>query len=593
MPNNALPILDNLPGMLYRCLADESWSFQYVSGGCCFLTGFMPSDLIESKKISHKSLVYPGDLEIVLNGIKSAIARGSSYFLRYRIVDSLGAPRQVLEQGRAVMSESGELLYLDGFIAADEGPKVAGDSCGNTFMDLHSCDMIRALPDLMFVLDREGYFLQYKEARGFKLPFAFDKIDGRNIKEVFPGRLAAQIELFAERALQTAEVQDFDFQLPVSGVTREYEARVTISGAGDTLVIVRDITERKQMERQLKYMNLHDPLTGLYNRAYFEQEMKRFDGGRRALGIIICDVDGLKLVNDTLGHETGDALLIASSRMIRGAFRGGDMVARIGGDEFAVLLPDSDSSMLKKAADRIQAAIERYNAANPDQLLSISIGFSVSSDQMANTARLYREADDNMQREKLHRSRSARSSIVQALMKALEERDFITEGHTDRLQGIVEKVARNIGLSHRSITDLRLLARFHDIGKVGIPDRILFKPGPLTVDEYNEMKRHTEIGRRIAESTPDLAPISDWILKHHEWWNGEGYPHGLKGDSIPMECRILSIADAYDAMTSDRPYRKAIQHEAAVKEIARCAGSQFDPELVPVFVNLVSGRLKQ
>ena len=592
MPNNALPILDNLPGMLYRCSADEDWIFQYVSGGCSLLAGFKPSDLIESKKNSHKSLVYSRDLEIVLNGIKSAIAMRSAYYLRYRMIDSLGAPRQVIEQGRAIMSDSGELLCLEGFIAADLGARVDGGYCGKAAVDLHSCAMTEALPDLMFVLDREGYFLQYKEARGFRLPLDFDKIEGRKLDEVFPGRLAGQIRHFSERALQTAEVQEFDFQLPVSGVAREFEARATSSGTGDIFVIIRDITERMQMEKQLEYMNLHDPLTGLYNRAYLEQEMKRFDGGRQPLGIIICDLDGLKLVNDTLGHETGDTLLVEASRIIRGAFRGEDMVARIGGDEFAVLLPGSDGGMVKNADDRIQDAIEKHNEVNPDQLLSISIGFSVSDDKMINTTRLYRQADDNMNREKLHRSRSARSSIVQALMKALEERDFITEGHADRLQYIVEKMARNISLPHRSIIDLKLLARFHDIGKVGIPDRILFKPGPLTVDEYNEMKRHTEIGFRIAESAPDLAPISDWILKHHEWWNGEGYPHGLKGDSIPMECRILSIADAYDAMTTDRPYRKAMQHEAAVSEIGRCAGSQFDPELVSVFVRSVSGGLE-
>jgi HD-GYP domain-containing protein (c-di-GMP phosphodiesterase class II) len=137
------------------------------------------------------------------------------------------------------------------------------------------------------------------------------------------------------------------------------------------------------------------------------------------------------------------------------------------------------------------------------------------------------------------------------------------------------------------ITDLRLLAQFHDIGKVGIPDRILFKRGPLTSEEASEMQRHSEIGHRIAMSAPDLAPIAEFILKHHEWWNGTGYPLKLKGENIPLECRILAIADAYDAMTSDRPYRRAMPHEDAIAEIMKCKGVQFDPELVLVFIELL------
>ena len=153
------------------------------------------------------------------------------------------------------------------------------------------------------------------------------------------------------------------------------------------------------------------------------------------------------------------------------------------------------------------------------------------------------------------------------------------------MQDLVESLAIAIGLPEHKVTDLRLLAHFHDIGKVGIPDRILFKPGPLTTEEVVEMRRHCEIGHRIALSSPDLVPIADGILKHHEWWNGNGYPLGLKGEEIPLECRILSIADSYDAMTSDRPYRKGMAHEEAVAEMLRCSGTQFDPRLVQHFLD--------
>lgn len=348
--------------------------------------------------------------------------------------------------------------------------------------------------------------------------------------------------------------------------------------------IVEDITKRKMHEEQLKYLSLHDSLTGLYNRVYFEQEMRRLEVGRCfPVGMIVCDVDGLKLVNDTLGHDKGDALLVAAADVIMEAFRESDVVARIGGDEFAVLLPNSPRDVIERAFRRIRDAAERHNEAKPELPLSISIGFAVSNGKKTNMKELFKEADNNMYREKLHSSQSARSAIVNTLMKALEARDYITEGHAIRLQDLVISMAVSVGLPERRVTDLRLLAKFHDIGKVGVPDRILFKPGTLTSEEAAEMQRHCEIGHRIALSAPDLVHIADWILKHHERWDGNGYPLGLGGEEIPLECRILAIADAYDAMTSDRPYRQAITHREALAELRKCAGTQFDPQLVSKF----------
>ncbi len=350
--------------------------------------------------------------------------------------------------------------------------------------------------------------------------------------------------------------------------------------------IVRDITGRKQMEERLMYMSLHDSLTGLYNRAYFEEEMRRLEKGRSGqVGIIVCDVDGLKLVNDAKGHDAGDELLAAAANVIKDSFRGSDMVSRIGGDEFAILLPGCDRDSVEKACQRIRGAIASYNESNRGPFLSISIGFAVA-DMSSCLGNTFKEADNNMYREKLHRSQSNRSAVVRTLMKTLEMRDFATDGHAHRMQALVTGLAKAVGLTC-NITDLCLLARFHDVGKVGIPDSILLKPGPLTPEETMEMRRHSEIGHLIAAAPPDLAPIADWILKHHEWWDGRGYPLGLKGEEIPLECRMLAIADAYDAMTNDRPHRKALSHREAVAELTRCAGTQFDPVLVPVFIRML------
>ena len=200
---------------------------------------------------------------------------------------------------------------------------------------------------------------------------------------------------------------------------------------------------------------------------------------------------------------------------------------------------------------------------------------------------MLKEADDEMYRQKLSSTHSNRNVVVQTIMKMLEIRDYATEGHSQRMGELAVDLAERIGLPNNSKNDLRLLAQFHDLGKIGIPDQILLKPGPLTAEERKEIERHAEIGHRIAMVVPEFLPVADLILKHHEWWNGAGYPLGLKGEAIPVENRILSIVDAFDAMTNDRPYRAAMTQSAAIEELRRCRGSQFDPALVDEFIALL------
>lgn len=352
--------------------------------------------------------------------------------------------------------------------------------------------------------------------------------------------------------------------------------------------IAADITDLKVGEEKLKYLSLHDSLTRLYNRIFFEEEMSRIEKARyKTIGIISCDVDGLKLVNDTLGHEQGDKLLIAAATVIKDSFREGDLVARIGGDEFSIILPNTTESAVENACQRIQESVVTHNAAHPEVPLSISVGFAVSSRIYRNLKGLFKDADNNMYRKKLDHTQSVRSTIVKTLMNTLKARDHTTEKHVTRLEKLLANMAVLIELPESISSDLSLLAKFHDIGKVGISDVILFKEGPLTSEEWTEMKRHCEIGYRIALSAPELIPIADWILKHHEWWNGQGYPLGIHGEEIPIECRLLAIADAYEALTSGRPYRRRCSNVEAVAELLTHSGTQFDPILVKKFVQML------
>ncbi|MGQ9558194.1 MAG: CHASE4 domain-containing protein [Desulfurispora sp.] len=385
------------------------------------------------------------------------------------------------------------------------------------------------------------------------------------------------------------------------GLTGDLSARVKVPGRDEISDLAGKINEMlaalelsrnelRASNEQFRRLSLYDTLTGLTSRTGFQQEMQRLEKEPDLpLAVVVCDVNNLKTVNDSLGHEAGDRLLQTAAGIISQTFAdwAGRIVARLGGDEFAVVLPGADREAVQGAVQRLEQNVAAYNQHGNTLPLSISCGFAVQQHPGERAVDLYKAADDMMYRQKLLQKQNAASTIFQAVNRALEIKDFLQQGHAERLQEIMYKMAGPAGLPEQALDNLRLLARYHDIGKVGVPDSILFKPGPLVGAELAEMRRHCETGYRIAQAIPELQPVAEWILKHHEWWNGQGYPLGLRGEEIPLPCRLLAIADAYDAMTSHQPYRPALSPEHAAAEIKRCAGTQFDPALAELFLTAI------
>ncbi len=351
--------------------------------------------------------------------------------------------------------------------------------------------------------------------------------------------------------------------------------------------IVRDISNRKRSEAKIKYLSFHDSLTKLYNRNFFEEEVKRLDSERLLpISLIIGDVNGLKLINDTFGHKKGDELLCSISKILKNCFRKEDIVARWGGDEFIAILPQTSNKDAQRIIKRIK---KRCFSESCRQLtLSISLGCATKESKDQDLNALIKEAEDRMYRHKLIENRSTRSRIISSLEKTLEERDYETEEHMKRMKLLSKKMGQRLNLTQSELDELNLLATLHDIGKIALADHIILKPGKLTSDEWKTIKKHPEIGYRIASQSPELILIADSILSHHEKWDGTGYPRGLKGDKIPFAARIISVLDAFDAMTNDRPYRKAIGRDRAMDEIIRCSGTQFDPKIVSAFIELAT-----
>ncbi len=369
---------------------------------------------------------------------------------------------------------------------------------------------------------------------------------------------------------------------------------VSFSGAkiNDNCVIAfcQDISERKEREFRIEYLSFHDSLSNVYNRAFFEEESKRLNAEQHfPLSYIVSDINGLKLINDTFGHAVGDRFLIETAKILKTNTRKDAVVARVGGDEFALLLPLTSSSEAQIVVNRIRLACQETRIEiNKERLtLSVALGYDTKTDSAENFEYISKSAEDSMYRQKLVERDSYHSSLLQSLRTSLFERSHETEEHASRLVSLTKSLGKAMGLNDLQLNDLELFSALHDIGKISIDNNILTKTSGLTENEWLEMKKHPGIGYRIAMASPDLKSIAEYILCHHERWDGKGYPQGLHGESTPLLSRILAIADAYDAMTSDRSYRKALAKDIAIAEISKNSGTQFDPGIVKLFLKIM------
>jgi len=370
-----------------------------------------------------------------------------------------------------------------------------------------------------------------------------------------------------------------------SKISMEVTGR-TVKNLGDELVrieILGNINEQRKAEKRIRYLSFHDKLTELYNRVYFEKVLANIYKDRQLpLNFLICDLNGLKLVNDTFGYEEGDKLLKRLAKILKYCAREEDIIARWGEDEFFIIMPRSSEEDVRE----LQSRVRKICAKTRDQKipLNISIGISTRESINQNLSDVIKEAENNMYKNKLLERKSIYNSIIASLERVLWEKNRETKEHAERLKRLILKLGIAINLPQNKLDELVLLCALHDIGKVAIPDKILSKKGKLNSREWKIIKRHPEIGYKIAESTPQIAPIAEDILAHHERWDGTGYPQGLKERDIPINACIAAIVDAYDVMITGRPYKEPISEREAIEELKRCSGTQFHPILVEKFI---------
>ena len=353
------------------------------------------------------------------------------------------------------------------------------------------------------------------------------------------------------------------------------------------VLVFRDVTEKKQRQREFQYQSEHDFLTGLYNRRYFVESYQTLNTpGHFPLGIVMFDVNGLKIINDAYGHDAGDLALKTVAAVLKQTFEAKDVVTRIGGDEFAVLLPNTSLKTMQEHKDALRLGMADHPIKNV--VLSIATGYEITSDSNRTLDDMLKTAENHMYRHKLAEGVSVRNRAIQAIQNTLTEKYDAERIHSERVSAYSRRIGEALQLNPDDLKELSMAGMFHDIGKISIPDAIIEKPGRLTDEEFDIVKTHTEIGYQILRAADEFSDLAIHALCHHERWDGKGYPRGLKGEDIPLYSRIVGVADAFEAMTADRSYKQTMTIEQAKEELIRCSGTQFDPAIVAIFTEIVS-----
>lgn len=367
--------------------------------------------------------------------------------------------------------------------------------------------------------------------------------------------------------------------------TRYISAYATpIPNSDNVISTVIDVTEQQNRENEMLYISNHDYLTKIPNRRYFSENLEKLDTKKYyPLGVLMLDINGLKLINDSFGYENGDVVIQYVAEVIRDLATGKDIYARLGGDEFGIIFPKTTEDKINIFKDIVSERISDFTINNVS--VSVASGHAIKFKQSENINDIIKEAEENMYKRKVLEGRSMRSSAIHAILTTLTDKFNVEKIHSEKVSEYCYEIGKAMNLSKEFTEELKLAGLLHDIGKISIPDKVLSKPGKLNNEEWEIMKEHTIYGFNILRAADEYSNLALYALTHHEKYDGTGYPKGLAGEEIPLFSRIICVADAYEAMTADRPYRKALEKKQAIQELIKFKNIQFDPDIVDVFLN--------
>jgi diguanylate cyclase (GGDEF)-like protein/PAS domain S-box-containing protein/putative nucleotidyltransferase with HDIG domain len=536
--------------------------------------------------------VHPDDEDKLRDNIARAVSGEGILYSEHRMVLQDGRIIWIRDRGALLRDDEGKPVRMIGSMADITAQKRAEE---NLFLEKEILQStLLSVEDGIISTDVDGRITVLNPAAEEMTGWSFEEAQGRQLTDVFKlYNLESRIpEDTLEVARQTGNgnhkraifVTRFGKELVVNNSVAT--VRLQDGQTMGYVIVFRDITESVRKQQRIEYLSFHDELTGLYNRRYVEDAIKRLDTPRNLpFTVMIVDMNNLKLTNDIFGHDMGDRIIREAANLLKETLRGDDIIARTGGDEFLILLPKTSAEEAEEIKDRIQR--NGHNQRVDSLRISLAIGFSTKTREDEQLEDNLRYADSYMYENKQKNDENVKKEIVIDFLEENRNKFEDERQHNEETSKLAAALYRELGKTPDQVEEFKKAVSLHDIGKVIIPKEILNKKEPLNPEEMVIIKRHSKVGYEILRILGHHEKYAKAIRYHHERFDGGGYPDGLKGDEIPLEARIIAIADAYQSMTSHRPYKEAMDVEAAVRELRSKAGSQFDPDLVEIFIEKV------
>lgn len=448
-------------------------------------------------------------------------------------------------------------------------------------------NIIDAIPEMVFIFTTKGICMDCQGNEFLHSNLRSEYI-GLSLNQIVDEFCAIRVNEKINIVLEEDVVESLEIKF-LNEETDKYEIfdlRVTATNDNHILIIARNITDMKLSMDRIKYLSYHDYLTGIHNKRYQDEILDNYiKENKFPISIATVDLNGLKLVNDSFGHGAGDELIISFAEILKSSKMNRDWYSRVGGDEFTFVFPKTDNIKANEIIDRVNEECKGNYVKGVE--LSASFGVATMYSEKDKVSSVLKRAEDNMYENKLYNSASVKSKTVDLIMGTLLEKNPREEKHSKRVADLSMQVAKALGMSQTEQNKIKNTGLLHDIGKIGVSTELLDKEGKLSKKEYEEICNHPKIGYRILKAAGNMEEMAELVYAHHEKWDGSGYPRGLSGEDIPIESRIIAIVDAYDAITSDRSYRKAKSKYYAISQLLAGRGIEFDPDLVDVFVNKV------
>ncbi|MDD2371509.1 MAG: PAS domain S-box protein [Firmicutes bacterium] len=562
---------------LYEIITDEmgkpvDYKFLEVNKEYERITGLKKEEIIgKSIKVIvpdavDYSIVGYGD--VALNGVTSRLTK---YYMQLDKYFDIFAYSPQKGQFATILNDITEIVNLEKELRASE---------------LKFKNYYEFAPDAIFIVDENGDFLDVNKATVKLTGYSRHELLNMSLLDIISveDREAGIFEF--NRLCELGELESKFAFITKNNLARIFSIKSVKLEKDRYISFAKDLTEKYEFEKKLRYEYYHDSMTGLYNRKYVFDNLHEIDNENNLpLSLVLADINGLRSINESLGFLVGDQIIIAIANAIKNT--SGDFISsRWSGDDFLIILPNTNLKVLSKFMKRFKEEVKNQL---PEELnkVKISYGSYIKMSEDLDFEQALNFAELNLLENKTTSSGSIQNTPINMILHTLHEKNMREEMHSKRVSKICVAIGKEMNYEKDDLNKLKIIGLVHDIGKIGIDEYVLNKPGKLSDDEFDLIKKHPEIGFRILSANKNTSELAFYVLSHHERLDGRGYPNGIKGSDISIFTRILTIADSYDAMTSERTYRDTLTSEEAIGELLKYSGSQFDENIVNVFINKV------